>query len=150
MISISWCLDEECTLVSEGAAHATGVAVVPVPDMQVGSTMIRSPGLAASMAAWIEAEAATCVGALPPMVTVTVSMVVLPLPAVMTSCPHRVCEPPYCTCCWTAHSGIWPTARAVAIIVESVQLVTTALIPPIVTFGQFAPFPQVEGRVPKP
>src|SRR2546423_4623975 len=36
-----------------------------------GSTMMRSPGWAASIAAWIEPEAATWVGVLPPTVTVT-------------------------------------------------------------------------------
>ena len=47
--------------------------------------MIRSPGLATSIAAWIESVAATWVGALPPMVTVTVSTDCLPLPAVMNA-----------------------------------------------------------------
>src|SRR5882672_9825417 len=52
--------------------HATGL-VGAAAVLQVGSMMIRSPGLAASIAAWIEPEAATWVGALPPTVTVTVS-----------------------------------------------------------------------------
>jgi hypothetical protein len=47
--------------------------------------MIKSPGLAASIAAWIEPEAATWVGAFPPTVTVTVSTDWLPLLATMTS-----------------------------------------------------------------
>ena len=53
--------------------HATGL-VGAAAVAQVGSTMIRSPGLAASIAAWIEPEAATWVGALPPTVTVTASI----------------------------------------------------------------------------
>src|SRR5207253_1784480 len=53
-----------------------------------GSTMIRSPGLAASIAAWIEPEAATWVGVLPPTVTVTVSTDCWPAFVVMTSSPH--------------------------------------------------------------
>src|ERR1035441_10699623 len=74
--------------------------------------MIKSPGAAASIALWIVAEAETCVGALPPMVTVTVSTDCLPLPAVMTSCPHCavVVDPPglrfsYCVCCWMMQLG---------------------------------------------
>ena len=59
--------------------------------------MIRSPGIAPSMAVWIEPEAATWVGTLPPIVTVTVSIDCLPLPAVMTSSPHCAVDPPYKT-----------------------------------------------------
>src|SRR5258708_1734329 len=65
----------------------------------VGSTMIRSPGLAASIALWMLPVAATWVGALPPMVTVTESTDCLPLAAVITSSPHCALEPPYCACC---------------------------------------------------
>ncbi len=42
---------------SGGAGHRTAVAAALV--VQVGSTMIMSPGLAASIAAWIEPEAGT-------------------------------------------------------------------------------------------
>ena len=56
--------------------------------VQVGSTMIRSPGAAASIALWIVPEAATWVGVLPPMVTVTASTDCFPLPAVITNWPH--------------------------------------------------------------
>src|ERR1700686_694620 len=66
---------------------AHGPAVVA---MQVGSTMIKSPGNAASIALWMLPEARTCFGVLPPIVTVTVSIDCLPLAAVMTSCPHCV------------------------------------------------------------
>jgi hypothetical protein len=40
--------------------------------------MIKSPGSAASIAAWIESDGATCFGVLPPIVTVTVSIDCLP------------------------------------------------------------------------
>ena len=53
--------------------------------VQFGSTMSKSPGAAASIALWSLALALTCVGALPPMVTVTASIDCLPLPAVMTN-----------------------------------------------------------------
>ena len=68
--------------------HATGL-VGAAAVAQVGSTMIKSPGAAASIALWIEPEAGTWVGGLPPTVTVTVSTDRLPLPAVMTSSPQR-------------------------------------------------------------
>ena len=65
--------------------------------------MIRSPGSAASIAAWIVVPSYEHVGVLPPMVTVTVSIDCLPLPAVMTSSPHCAVVtrkwPPYCACC---------------------------------------------------
>src|SRR5450631_2593436 len=68
--NISWWADCEWGIATlGGAVHATG----PVVVVQVGSTMIRSPGWAESIAAWIEPEAATWVGAFPPTVTVTVS-----------------------------------------------------------------------------
>ena len=72
---------------------------------QVGSTMIKSPGAAASIALWIVGAGVTWMGALPPMVTVTVSIDCLPLPAVMTSWPHCAVEPPYCFCCCMAQLG---------------------------------------------
>src|SRR5437870_13012209 len=46
----------------------------PAAGVEVGSIMIRSPGDAASIAAWTEAVGATSPGAFPPLVTVTVSM----------------------------------------------------------------------------
>src|SRR5579859_953771 len=79
------------------------------------------------------------VGALPPMVTVTVSIDCLPLPAVMTSSPHRVACPgapvvlgfPYCTCCWTAQAGTLP--GTVTVMEVSDQLVMVVAAPPMVT-----------------
>src|SRR3981189_1211770 len=74
----------------KGVVGAVGVA-------QVGSIMSKSPGWAASIALWMLAEARTWTGALPPIVTVTVSIDCLafdgwPAPAVlavvMTSSPH--------------------------------------------------------------
>ena len=59
----------------------------PAASLQVGSTMIRSPGAAASIALG-SSGGGDVVGALPPMVTVTASMDCLPLPAVMTNWPH--------------------------------------------------------------
>src|SRR5205807_9834031 len=73
---------DEAEWMAPGVVHAT---VPPAVLVQVGSIMIRSPGLAASIAAWTESVGATCVGALPPIVTVTVSIDCLPLAAVMTS-----------------------------------------------------------------
>src|SRR6516162_1960796 len=61
--------------------------------------------------------AATRIGRLPPIVTVTVSTDVLPLAAVMTSWPHRAgaapapltIGPPNWRCCCTAQVGkVWP------------------------------------------
>src|SRR5258705_4056007 len=83
------------------AATAGAVEVAGV----VGSTIIRSPGWAASMALWMLAVAATCVGALPPLVTGMPSVDCLPLLAVTTSSPHSALEPPYCTCCCTLHAA---------------------------------------------
>src|SRR6267143_3464563 len=68
--SISWWAAWVWTVVL--LVHAPGL-VGAAAVAQVGSMMIRTPGLAASIAAWIESEAATWVGALPPTVTVTVS-----------------------------------------------------------------------------
>src|SRR5438309_1104018 len=69
------------------------------------SIISMSPGWAASIAAWMLAVGATCVGGLPPIVTVTVSIDCLPLAAVITSSPHCAVEPPYCVCCCTAQFG---------------------------------------------
>ncbi len=86
--------------------------------------MIRSPGLAASIALWMLADAATWVGALPPTVTVTVSMDCLPLAAVMTNWPHCVEVVPvglYCACCCMRairHAAV----GTVPVIVVSLQL----------------------------
>src|SRR4029077_451313 len=114
---------------------------LPVVVLQVGSMMIKSPGLAASIAPWIEPEAATWVGALPPTVTVTASTDCLPLPAVITSSPQRACEPPYCACCWMVHRGTCGDPAVapgtVSTICVSLQLVILAVgtgMPPIVTF----------------
>src|SRR6267143_961364 len=97
----SWWAEGDATHVAVGAitpAHVVTAAAVAL-GTNVGSTMIRSPGAALSIALWIESEARTWVGVLPPMVTVTVSIDCLPLAAVMTSSPQRACEPPNCACC---------------------------------------------------
>ena len=115
--------------------HGTTVAVAPEPVVQVGSTMIKSPGEAASIALWIVPEAATCTGFLPPTVTVTASTDCLPLAAVITNSPHRVDWPgapwvlglPYCTCCWMTHAGTLP--GTVTTIWVSLQLPTVAAAP---------------------
>src|SRR5579862_9099647 len=130
--TISWCAAcaAACVgVVASSAAllHATCVAAL----VQVGSMMIKSPGLAASIAAWIEPDAATCVGDLPPMVTVTVSIDCWPFAAVICSWPHCAVEPPYCACCCTAQLGT--PGGTVTVIEVSLQAVTGALIPPIVT-----------------
>src|SRR5215472_1218021 len=82
-----WLLE---VLLAPAVVQATADVTPPVDVVQVGSTMMRSPGAAASMAAWIDADAATWVGVLPRTVTVTASTDCLPLPAVMTSSPQRV------------------------------------------------------------
>ena len=79
-----------CLVISSTGRKAVGVFKEPAKALD------PAPGKAASIAAWIEPEAATwVVGALPPMVTVTASTDCLPLPAVMTSWPHCAEEPPY-------------------------------------------------------
>src|SRR6516164_1488940 len=93
--------------------------------------MIRSPGIAASIAPWIVLEALTWVGAFPPMVTFTASTDCLPLPAVITSCPHSAAEPPNCACCCIGHAGT--PDGTVTVIDRSVQPVIAAGIPPMVT-----------------
>src|ERR1700676_3583188 len=80
-------------------SQPTAVVTPAVVVVQVGSTMSRSPGLAASILLWIVSVAAMWVGALPPTVTVTVSMDCFPLAAVITNSPHCAVEPPYCACC---------------------------------------------------
>src|SRR5579864_2824841 len=99
--------------------------------MHVGSIMSRSPGAAASILAWMLSELLTWVGALPPMVTVTVSTDCLPLPAVMVNSPHCAVEPLYCVCCCITQLGT-PLGTVTAICVSD-QLETTAAIPPTVT-----------------
>src|SRR5437016_10731952 len=108
--------------------------------------MSKSPGLAWSIAAWIEPEPRTCFGALPPIVTVTVSIDCLAfdgwpaaavLAVVMTSSPQRAVDPPYCTCCCTAHSGT-AVACTVPVIVVSLQLTPWSGMPHTVTLGQAA------------
>src|SRR6266404_4820743 len=160
MIRISTWL--ELVWVVVAVVHATGV-VGAVGVAQVGSIMSKSPGLAASIALWMLAEARTWTGALPPIVTVTVSIDCLAfdgwpaaavLAVVMTSSPQRAVDPPYCTCCCTAHSGT-AVACTVPVIVVSLQLTPWSGMPPTVTFGhaalallplQPAPF----GAAPKP
>src|SRR4029077_19353521 len=121
--------------------------------------MIRSPGLAASMACWMEPTPvgdigvvpATYFGALPPTVTVTASTDCLPLPAVMSSSPQYVWPAGparwlYCCSCWIAHNGMPlapPTDGTVTVICVSLQFVTLAATPPMVTL----PVPRV---APKP
>src|SRR5207245_9113136 len=87
----------------------------PAAVVQVGSIMIMSPGLARSIAAWTDAVGPTWVGALPPTVTVTVSIDCLPLAAVMTNSPQRaaVVGAPYSTRCCTGHTGTLPGTCAV-------------------------------------
>src|SRR5882672_6978096 len=70
--------------------------------------MIRSPGLATSIADWMVVPAVITVGVLPPIVTVTVSTVLLPLAAVITNSPHCAADPPYCACCCMLHAGTEP------------------------------------------
>src|SRR6267378_2482537 len=79
---------------AEWVAPAVVHAVGPVVVAQVGSTIIRSPGEAASMALWIEPDAETWTGALPPIVTVMVSIDCWPLPAVITNSPHCAVDTP--------------------------------------------------------
>src|ERR1700720_4193286 len=75
MISRSlWAACVEVTPAAPAVVHAVGPAVV----LPVGAMVNKSPGLAASIALWIVAEAATGGGALPPIVTVTVSIERLP------------------------------------------------------------------------
>ena len=74
-------------------SHAFPV-VEEVLVVQVGSTMIKSPGSwpRRSLPGWF-GWLLTWVGALPRTVTVTESIDCLPLPAVMTSSPHAVTCP---------------------------------------------------------
>src|SRR5467141_521209 len=103
----------DATHVAVGAV--TPAQVVPAGAValgaNVGSMMIKSPGAALSIALWIEPKARTCVGALPPIVTVTVSIDCLPLAAVITSWPHCIAEPLYCACCWIGQVD-WAAVRA--------------------------------------
>src|ERR1700682_333128 len=87
--------------ISSNSLWADGDAGLPPAAATVGSTMMRSPGAAASIAGWIEAAATTWGGAVPPMVTVTASIDCLPLAAVMTSSPHCAVDAPgaYSACC---------------------------------------------------
>src|SRR6266436_6082423 len=111
--------------------HATGV-VAAVGTAQVGSTMSKSPGEAASIALWMLSEARMCFGGLPPIVTVTVSIDCLAfdgwpaaavLAVVMTSSPHFAAVVPagvYCACCCTAQFG--RLVGALPVMVESLHL----------------------------
>src|SRR6267143_1161308 len=124
------------------AAWLTTPALLVV--VQVGSMMIKSPGWAPSIALWMLAEAATCVGAWPPIVTVTVSIdclafdgwpAVAVLAVVITSSPHCASEPPYWSCCWMGQSGT--LLGTLTTMRESLQLLRCAVLPPMVT----DPFP---------
>src|SRR4029077_12471740 len=53
MINNSLWAAAECTLVAEGIVH---VVATPAVVLQVGSIMIKSPGSAALIAAWIESD----------------------------------------------------------------------------------------------
>ena len=72
-----------CRNLIRSCSDARSLTALPVLAevlvVQVGSTMIKSPGAAASIAAWMVWLALTCMGALPPMVTVTASTDCLPL-----------------------------------------------------------------------
>ncbi|CAB3809298.1 hypothetical protein LMG28138_06092 [Pararobbsia alpina] len=75
---------------------------------------------------------ATYEGGLPPIVTVTVSIDFLPLPAVITSSPQRVCvDTPRC---WIVQLD-WPALRLGTVILIWVSLhdVTVALTLLIIT-----------------
>src|SRR5215469_3463049 len=101
--------------------------------------MIRSPGDAASMALWIVPLGRTCVGILPPTVTVTLSMDCLPLVAVITISPHSAGDPPYCACCWMLQAGT--LAGTAATICESLHEFIAAVTPPMVTVPCVEPKP---------
>src|SRR6202035_2110016 len=118
-----------------------------VAVLQVGSTISRSPGVAASIAAWIDAEAAIWVGTLPPIVTVTVSIDWIPVPpavagaVVISSWPHCAVEPPYEACCCTGQFGTpLGTATWIDVSLQPVP-VRAAVTPPIVTVPAVAPKP---------
>src|ERR1700688_3641312 len=102
-----------------------------------GLTIIKSPGCAASIAAWIVGlSVGTWVGALPPIVTVTVSTDCLPLPAVIRISPHFVLVAPgaYCACCCKPQSAT--PEGTVTTIWLSLQLVMGAVTPPMVTLDK--------------
>ena len=108
--------------------------------------MIKSPGVAASTTDWIVRPACSMVGALPPIVSVIASIDDLPLPAVITTSPHCAGGWPLC---WTAQLGT-PVGTSTVIDV-SLQLVTGALTPPIVTDEIAAQLPPTEVHwLPKP
>src|SRR6516225_8888674 len=138
MMTSSWCVAVEL-VVATAVVHATG----PTGFEQVGSIMIRSPGAAASIALWILAEAATCVGALPPMVTVTVSIDCRWLSAlVMASSPHCAVDPPYCACCCMVQVGTPAgTFNTMPVSVQVVMFAADTLMPPMVTVPFVPPKP---------
>src|ERR1700739_3804208 len=89
------------------------------------------------------------VGALPPTVTVTVSMDCLPLAAVITSSPQSAWLVPAGTLlCCCAHAGT--VSGTVPVMVVSLQLTFVSAAPPTVTLGQLPVAGQVEGLDPKP
>ena len=63
----------------------TGFHIKTISVYLPAGRMIMSPGIAASIADWIVWPVVKSVGFLPPMVTVTASIEVLPLPFVITS-----------------------------------------------------------------
>src|SRR6266446_7821190 len=79
--------------------------------------------------------AATRVGVLPPIVTVTESIECLPLVATMTNSPQRASCGAGDRCCM-GHSGT--LACTVPVIVVSVQVTPWRGMPPTVTLGQAA------------
>src|SRR5579871_3018297 len=149
MMTISLCA-AAVLLTTPAAVQAAGPAAV----LHVGSMIIKSPGAAASMAAWMESEAATWVGLLPPIVTVTASIDCRPLPAVITSSPQRAVDPPYCACCCTAQFGTEipnpPSATLIWICVGDHEVMFIER-PPIVTAEIAVQPPPIEvHRLPKP
>ena len=86
------------------------------------------------------------VGALPPIVSVIASIDDLPLPAVITTSPHCAGGAPIC---WISQLGT--PLGTLTVIDVSLQLVTGALTPPIVTDEIAAQLPPTEVHwLPKP
>ena len=115
--------------------------------------MIRSPGLAKSIADWMVVPAAITVGVLPPIVTVTVSTDLLPLAAVMASSPQRAELPVLAgvvRCAMVQVDTEDGMVGTVPVIWESLQETFVMGTPAMVTFGQLPVAGQVEGLEPKP
>src|SRR5207237_10103696 len=88
---------------------------------------------------------ATTVGAWPPAVTVMASIDCLPLAAVMTTWPHSAVGAPRCC---SVHGG--RPAGTVTVIEASLQEVTGALTPPMVTFAPLLHTPLLGVQDPNP